>query len=91
MLKALANGPRKKSSHTSKIFTAGFISLVSELLGHRLTSTDIRELFNAAAVDMGRYEQIDEDLPTSHEAFSKSIQRVREFIDFPSLLNPDKK
>lgn len=84
MLKAIEGGPRKKSPQFSKLFTAGLISIISEVLGYKLNSTDIREIFNAAAVDSGRVEQIDEDLPYSPEALSQGILRVRKLFSFTS-------
>ena len=89
MLKALEGTPRKKSQQSSKIFYAGLISIISELLGYRLSSAEIRELFNAVAVDSGLHEQIDEDLPSSPEALTKGIQRVRNFLNLPFTSNLD--
>lgn len=89
MLKALEGTPRKKSPQSSKIFYAGFISIISELLGSRLSSAEIRELFNAVAIDSGLHEQIDEDLPSSPEALTKGIQRVRNFLNLPFTSNLD--
>jgi hypothetical protein len=77
MVKAIEGGPPKKDFQYSKLFTAGLISIMSELLGYRLSSSKIRELFNAVAVDSGTYNQTDEDLPASHEAFTKGIEQVR--------------
>lgn len=62
-----------------KTSLAGLISVVSEELGHRFTAPQIKELFDAVAVDYGYDELIDSDLPDSPWTFSKAIQRERPF------------
>jgi hypothetical protein len=69
----------KKTSQKAKFKTAGFISVVSEVLGHRLSAPDIQDLFNALAADRNPLELIDPDLPDSPEAFAKAILRERPF------------
>lgn len=44
---------------------------------HRVTSSDIRDAFDAAARERGF--QVDEDLPASRESYRKAIQRQRSF------------
>jgi len=61
-----------------KYSLAGLISLISELVGPKLTEPEIRELFNAYQVDAGK-DDIDCDLPDSPEAFAKAIQRGKKF------------
>ena len=63
----------------TKFILAGFLSVFSEKLGHRLSAPDIQALFNAVAADMGRGEMIDTDLPDSPEAFSRAVNRERPF------------
>ncbi|KPK26404.1 MAG: hypothetical protein AMJ61_09140 [Desulfobacterales bacterium SG8_35_2] len=63
----------------TKFILAGFLSVFSEKLGHRLSAPDIQALFNAVAADMGRGEIIDTDLPDSPEAFSSVVSRERTF------------
>ena len=90
ILDAIRNGPKAKISMQKIKFTlAGMISILSQILGHRLKSPAIRQLFNAVAIDTGKDEMIDRDLPDSPEAFSKAIQRERYF--WRSFLKPDKK
>jgi len=81
MVRALEGSMQgKASSQKVKSIIAGFISVFSESLGHRLNSTDIRELFNAVAVDRGYDELIDHDLPDSDEALSQAILRERKIL-----------
>ena len=63
----------------TKFILAGFLSVFSEKLGHRLSAPDIQALFNAVAADMGRGEMIDTDLPDSPEAFSHAVNKERPF------------
>lgn len=70
----------KVSRQKIKSIIAAIISLTSERFGHRFTSTDIKELFDAVAVDRGLDELIDPDLPDSPEAFSQAILRERRNI-----------
>ena len=80
LVSALANSPTKKISiGRVKSNIAGFISVFSEKCGHRLFEPDLRALFSAVAVDYGRYEQIDEDIPVTPATFSQAIRREREF------------
>jgi len=63
----------------TKYILAGFISVFSEKLGHRLSEPDIRALFDAVAADMSSDKVIDTDLPNSPETFSKAVNRERKF------------
>lgn len=65
----------KKTKH----ILAGFLSVFSEKLGHKLSATDIRALFDAVVADRGSSESIDTDLPKSPEAFSRAVNRERKF------------
>ena len=87
---ALHRQPKGKISYQkAKFLIAGFISFLSEILGHRLSAPEIQDLFNAYAVDSGYDDLIDADLPPSPEGFAKAIQRERSF--WSSFLKPDKK
>lgn len=80
ILDAIAGPPRKKISlQRVKYLLAGLISVSSELFGQRLTAPEIQSLFDAVAVDYGVDPLRDPDLPESPEAFSKAIQRERDF------------
>jgi hypothetical protein len=69
----------KLDSRKTKFILAGFLSEFSEKLGHRLSALDIRALFDAVAADMSSGEVIDTDLPDSHEAFARAVDRERKF------------
>ncbi|MDR3669030.1 MAG: hypothetical protein P4L35_19545 [Ignavibacteriaceae bacterium] len=69
--------PHKISLTKEKYRIAGFISYFTELLGNRLSSPEIRSLFNAVAADYGIDSLIDPDLPDSPEAFEKAVRRQR--------------
>ena len=88
VLDAIAGRPRKRITlRRVKYLLAGYISVGSELLGHRLTAPEIQSLFDAVAVDYGIDDLRDPDLPESPEAFSKAVQRERDFwlpILFPN-------
>ena len=85
---AIAGHPRSRLSlRRVKYLLAGYISVSSELFGHRLTAPEIQSLFDAVAIDYGVDALRDQDLPDSPEAFSKAIQRERDFwlpILFPN-------
>lgn len=63
----------------TKYIMAGFLSVFSEKLGHKLSAPDIRALFDAVATDRGSGVRIDTDLPDSPEAFSRAVNRERKF------------
>ncbi len=78
LVNALHGTPVNKiSMQRYKVFVSGFLSVFSELLGHRLSAPEIQELFNAYAIDKQIDDLIDPDLQDSPEAFSKAIQRER--------------
>lgn len=66
----------KLTSRTMKDMLAGLISLLAETIKQPLTSTEIRDLFDAVAQDAEKRD-IDTSLPESQEAYSKVIQRNR--------------
>lgn len=66
----------KLTSRSIKDMLAGLISLLAETFKQPLTSTDIRDLFDAVAKDADNRD-IDTSLPESQEAYSKAIQRNR--------------
>lgn len=78
----------KLTTRTIKDMLAGLISLFAEKLMQPLTSTEIRDLFDAVAQDADKCD-IDTSLPESHEAYSKVIQRHRP--DWKPLLPPGQK
>lgn len=78
----------KLSSRTLKDMLAGLLSLLAETLKQPLTSTEIRDLFDAVAKDAYRRD-IDTSLPESQEAYTKVIQRNRP--EWKSLLQPGQK
>jgi hypothetical protein len=75
----------KLTSRTIKDMLAGLISLLADALKQPLTSTDIRDLFDAVAQDADKRD-IDTSLPESQEAYSKVIQRNRP--DWKPLMHP---
>lgn len=88
LLDAIAGRPRARITlRRVKYLLAGYISVSSELFGHRLTAPEIQSLFDAVAFDYGVDALRDPDLPESPEAFSKAVQREREFwlpVIFPN-------
>ncbi|MCM0082296.1 hypothetical protein L4X63_11915 [Geomonas sp. Red32] len=78
----------KLTSRTIKDMLAGFISLLAEKLKQPLTSTEIRDLFDAVAKDTDKRD-IDTSLPESQEAYSKVIQLNRP--DWEPMLRPGQK
>lgn len=87
---AIGGRPKFKITRQKiKVNIAGFISLMSELLGHRLSAPEIEKLFNAVAKDYGRDDLTDTGLPDSPEAFAKAIHREREL--WTSLLGGGQK
>lgn len=78
----------KLTSRTMKDMLAGLISLMAEAIKQPLTSTEIRDLFDAVAKDAEKRD-IDTSLPESQEAYLKVIQRNRP--DWKPPLNPDRK
>lgn len=78
--KAIRSKPKEQNTLPRiKTSLAGLISVLSEELGHRFTAPQIKELFDAVAIDYSIDELIDTDLPDSPEALSKAIQRERPF------------
>lgn len=71
-----------------KASMATLISMIAASIHHPLTSTEIRKLFDAVAQDADKRDQ-DNSLPSSDEAFLKSIQRKR--ASWQSLVQPDNK
>ena len=63
----------------TKYILAGFLSVFSEKLGHKLSASDIRALFDAVAADMSSSEIIFTNLSNSPEAFAHSVNRERKF------------
>ncbi len=78
----------KLTNRTIKDMLAGFISVLAESLEHPLTSTEIRDLFDAVSRDSHK-QDIDTSLPDSQEAYSKAIQRNR--TDWKNLLQTGQK
>lgn len=78
----------KLTSRTVKDMLAGFISFVAEKLKQPLTSTQIRDLFDAVAQDADKRD-IDTSLPESQEAYLKVIQRNRP--EWEPMLRPGQK
>lgn len=78
----------KLTSRTMKDMLAGFISLFAETLKQPLTSTEIRDLFDAVAQDADK-QDIDTTLPESQEGYLKVIQRNRH--EWQSLMRPGQK
>lgn len=78
----------KLTSRTIKDMLAGLISLMADTLKQPLTSTEIRDLFDAVAQDTANRD-IDTTLPESQEAYLKVIQRNRP--DWKPLLQPGQK
>jgi hypothetical protein len=78
----------KLTSRTIKDMLAGLISLLAEALKQPLSSTDIRDLFDAVAQDADKLD-IDTSLPESQEAYSKVIQRNRP--NWKPMLQPGQK
>jgi hypothetical protein len=78
----------KLTSRTMKDMLAGLISSLADAIKQPLTSTDIRDLFDAVAQDYDKRD-IDTSLPESQEAYSKVIQRNRP--DWKPLLQPGQK
>lgn len=78
----------KLTSRTIKDMLAGLISLMADTLKQPLTSTEIRDLFDAVAQDTAKRD-IDTTLPESQEAYLKVIQRNRP--DWKPLLQPGQK
>jgi len=66
----------KLTSRSIKDSLAGLISVLAEAMKQPLTSTEIRDLFDAIAKDADN-RNIDTSLPESQEAYSKVIQRNR--------------
>lgn len=80
LLEAARNPPRQKITlQKVKYLLAGFVSYFSELLNDRLTAPEIQSLFDAVAVDYGRDDLRDPDLPASPEAFYKAVKRESDF------------
>ena len=87
LIEAVRNPPRQKITlQKVKYLLAGYISYVSEVLNDRLTAPEIQSLFDAVAVDYGRDDLRDQDLPASPEAFYKAVKRESDFwkAAFPS-------
>lgn len=75
----------KLTSRTMKDMLAGLISLLAETLKQPLTSTEIRDLFDAVTQDADK-KDIDASLPESPEGYLKVIQRNRP--EWQQLLRP---
>lgn len=89
LTEALKRGPKSKVTLKKVVYRmAGLISLISDIMKHRLTEREIWELFSAVAHDMGK-EETDLYLTESPEAFAKAIQRERGF--WMPTIRPDKK
>lgn len=78
----------KLTSRTFKDMLAGLISLLADTIKQPLTSTEIRDLFDAVAQDADKRD-IDTSLPESQEAYTKVIQRNRP--EWKPLLQPGQK
>lgn len=88
---SVKNPPRSKISLKKvKYNLAGFISVFSELLNHRISAPEIQNLFDAVAIDFGHDELRDQDLQDSPEAFAKAVQRERAFWKTALLANRTK-
>lgn len=79
------NLTRRKFKHE----LAGLISAVSISLGQRLTSTKIKELFDANSKDAGKGSDIDFKDQNKPQALTKAINRARS--NWPTIPRPDKK
>lgn len=80
LLEGIHGQPRSKITlRKVKYLISGYISVFSEMLGHRLSAPEIQSLFDAVAIDYGIDDLRDPDLPDSPESFSKAVQREREF------------
>lgn len=78
----------KLTNRTLKDMLAGLISMLADALKQPLTSTEIRDLFDAVAQDADK-QDIDTSLPESQEAYTKVIQRNRP--EWKPLLQPGQK
>jgi len=75
---AISTGINEKvTKKKMKMNLAGLISFFSTIIGNQLNEREIRDLFDAIAKDKGE-DEIDIDLPPSHETFYKAIQRERQ-------------
>lgn len=78
LVTALKGSPKQKvSARNVKYMIAAIISVISEKLGHKLSSVEIRNIFNQYSADTIQDRHLDHDLPDSEEAFAKAIQRER--------------
>lgn len=82
--------PIKAKITNNKIKTsmATLISMIAEALKQPLTSTEIRNLFNAIAKDADKHDE-DSAMPSNPETLGKAIQRKRS--TWQPLLYPDSK
>lgn len=91
LAEALQKGPKSKITLKKvKYKIAGLISVISEILGDRLSEGEISALFHAVACDLGK-EDGDPDIPDRDKtgAFAKAIQRERAF--WIPIIQQDKK
>lgn len=90
LFKAVKSSPRKQSREKVVMTQAAIISIISELMGHRLSSYEIQQLVLAAANDK-REDESQFSKFQSLRAFDKQIQRLRNQFDIPAIFNLDKK
>jgi len=79
IMRAQETYPKTKLSPMKvKIWMAGLIRLLSEGFQHKLSTTEIRKLFDALAYDLhGTY--YDADITLEEDAFRKAVTREKEF------------
>jgi len=78
----------KLTNNKIKTSMATLISMIAEALKQPLTSTEIRNLFNAIAKDADKHDE-DSAMPSNPETLGKAIQRKRS--TWQPLLTPDSK
>lgn len=89
-IKSLSKKPKVKlTSRKIKLDFAGLISAISISLGQRLTTPDIKELFDAISKDEGKGSDTDFQDQNQPEALTKAINRARS--RWPTIPQPDKK
>lgn len=79
IMRALENPPKTKLSPVKvKIWMSGLILLLSEGFAHKLSTPEIRRLFDALAYDLhGKY--YDDDITLEEDAFRKAVTREKDF------------
>jgi tetratricopeptide (TPR) repeat protein len=89
-IKSLSKKPKGKlTSRKIKLDFAGLISAISISLGQRLTTPDIKGLFDAISKDEGKGSDTDFQDQNQPEALRKAVNRARS--RWPTIPQPDKK